>query len=145
VSSAASELGRGVGIDLGTKRIGIATSDVRGVMASPLLVLSRTGSRQQDHQRLRELVVEEEAAFVVVGVPVALNGKHELAAQAALDEIAELQGRLGVPVHTWDERMSSAIVHKQLAAQNVSSRRRRDQVDKHAAAVILQGWLDANR
>jgi putative holliday junction resolvase len=138
-------VGRVLGVDFGSKRIGIAVSDAGESLASPLTVLERSGNLVTDHRRIQALVDEEEAYRVIVGLPVNLNGQREQAALAVLEEIPELELRLAVPVETWDERMTTAAAHKNLQAQNVSSKKRRNQIDKHAAAVMLQGWLDAQR
>ena len=73
---------RALGLDLGTKRIGVATSDTSGLIASPLTVLERTGDRARDHRAIASLVVEEEATVVVVGLPVSLSGEIGPAAQS---------------------------------------------------------------
>lgn len=137
--------GRLLGIDFGSKRIGIATSDYTGVLASPLTVLDRTGDVARDHRRIAELVAEEEAVAVIVGLPLDLQGKSGIAAQHVLTETEQLATVLDVPVLTYDERLSSASANRQLADLGVSSKKRRSTVDKYAAAVILQGYLDAQR
>ncbi len=134
--------GRVLGVDLGSKRIGIAVSDARRTLASPLTVLDRTGSVAADHQRIAALADEEEVTLIVVGLPVTLDGHVAIAARAVKDEVAELEGTVSLPVETWDERMTTAAAHKSLAGQNLNSKQRRQQVDKWAAAEILQGWLD---
>jgi putative Holliday junction resolvase len=138
-------MGRLLGVDLGSKRIGIATSDSTGLLASPLTVLDRTGDRKRDHRRIADLVTEEEAVAVVVGLPVDLRGKNGIAAQHVLAETEQLATVLDVPVLTYDERMTTATAHKQLAESGVSSKKRRTTIDKYAAAVILQGYLDSQR
>jgi putative Holliday junction resolvase len=90
-------------------------------------------------------VVEEEAVAVVVGLPVDLSGKNGIAAQHVLAETEQLATVLDVPVLTYDERMTSATANRQLADLGVSSKKRRTTVDKYAAAVILQSYLDAQR
>ena len=132
-------------MDLGSKRIGIATSDATGLLASPLTVLDRSGDRKRDHKRIADLVVEEEAVAVVVGLPVDLSGKNGIAAQHVLAETEQLATVLDVPVLTYDERMTSATANRQLADLGVSSKKRRTTVDKYAAAIILQSYLDAQR
>lgn len=134
-----------MGVDLGSRRIGIAVSDAGESLASPLLVLERSGSTHKDHVRIARLVEEEEAVRVVVGLPVALSGEVSLAAEAVLTEVKDMESALSVPIETWDERFTTAAAHKNLQAQGVSSKKRRNQIDKFAAAVMLQGWLDAKR
>lgn len=137
--------GRVLGVDLGSKRIGVAVSDSGRSIASPLVVVQRSGSLAADHKALGRLVAEEEACLVVVGLPIDLQGRRAQAAEGVLAELAPMRAALTVPVVTWDERMTTAAAHKALAAQGVSTKKRREQIDKYAAAVMLQGWIDADR
>ena len=89
---------RALGIDLGSKRIGIAVSDRSGTIASPLTVLQRSGSVRRDHQAIAALVVEEEAELLVVGLPLNMNGTMGPAAKAAVTEAEALATVVGVPV-----------------------------------------------
>jgi putative holliday junction resolvase len=136
---------RVIGIDLGTKRIGIATSDRSGTLASPLVVLQRTGDRRRDHARIRDLVVEEEAERVVVGLPLSLDGSIGPAARAAVSEAEALASVVEVPVETFDERLTTVTAHQNLQVLDVRGPARRQVVDKVAAAVMLQAWLDGRR
>ena len=136
---------RALGLDLGSKRIGVAVSDRSGTLASPLTVLARTGSRRADHDRIAALVREEEAAIVVVGMPRSLSGAAGPAARAATAEIEALASVVGVPVETTDERFTTVTANRALAEAGVRGAARRQVVDKVAAAVILQAWLDARR
>jgi putative holliday junction resolvase len=136
---------RVIGIDLGTKRIGIATSDRSGTLASPLVVLQRTGDRRRDHARIRDLVVEEEAERVVVGLPLSLDGSIGPAARAAVSEAEALASVVEVPVETFDERLTTVTAHQNLQMLDVRGPARRQVVDKVAAAVMLQAWLDGRR
>lgn len=136
---------RSLGIDFGSKRIGIAVSDATGVLASPLLVVQRSGSVESDHKRILAIAAEEEAEVVVIGLPITLQGQRSIAAEAILDEVEKLRHVTELPIELWDERMTTAAAHKNLRAQNVNAKKRRDQVDKFAAAVMLQGWLDSRR
>jgi len=134
---------RALGIDLGSKRIGIAVSDRSGTIASPLLVLQRSGSRKQDHRRIAELVVEEEAEVVVVGLPLSMSGRIGPAAKGALTETAELATVVGVPVESFDERLTTVTADKAMMEAHMRAEARRRIVDKIAAAVMLQNWLDS--
>jgi putative Holliday junction resolvase len=134
---------RALGIDLGSKRIGVAISDRTGTIASPLLVLQRTGSLKQDHARIAALVVEEEAEFVVVGLPLNMNGSEGPAAKAAITEARQLATVVGVPVETFDERRTTVTADQAMMEANMRAQARRRIVDKIAAAVMLQTWLDA--
>jgi putative Holliday junction resolvase len=132
---------RAIGIDLGSKRIGVALSS--GTLATPYEVVARSGDRRRDHRRIAELADEAEADLVVVGVPLSLDGTVGRAAQRALDEVEQLAEVVGRPVETWDERLSTVTAERSLIAQDLRAPARRRVVDKVAAAVILQSWLDA--
>lgn len=134
---------RVLALDLGSKRIGVAVSDRSGTIASPLVVLARSRSRRHDHQRIVELVRAEEAELLVVGLPRSLSGDLGPAARAALAEAETLATVVGVPVETSDERMTTVVAERSLAERGVRGAAARQVVDKVAAAVILQGWLDA--
>ncbi len=132
---------RALGIDLGSKRIGVALS--ASTLATPYEVVQRSGDKTRDHRRIGELVDEAGATVVVVGLPLSLDGSVGPAAQRALDEIEVLAATLDVPVETWDERLSTVTAEQSLREQNLKGPARRKVVDMVAAAVILQGWLDA--
>ncbi len=134
---------RALGLDLGSKRIGVAIGDRTGTIASPLQVLQRSGSVRRDHQAIAELVVEEEADIVVVGLPLNMNGSSGPAARAAIDEAAALATVVGVPVVTFDERRTTVTADQAMIEANMRAQARRRIVDKIAAAVMLQNWLDA--
>lgn len=134
---------RALGLDLGTKRIGVAVSDRSGTIASPLTVLPRSRSQGEDHARIAELVRDEEAECVVVGLPLSLSGADGPAARAARAEAERLATVVGVPVETHDERLTTVTAERSLVAGGVRGPARRQLVDKVAAAVILQSWLDA--
>jgi putative Holliday junction resolvase len=134
---------RALGIDLGSKRIGVAVSDRSGTIASPLTVVIRSGDVARDHQRLRDLVVEEEAERVIVGLPLSLDGSMGPAARAAVAEAAAMASVVGVPVETFDERLTTVTAENALREQRMRAEARRRVVDKVAAAVMLQTWLDS--
>jgi putative Holliday junction resolvase len=134
---------RVLGLDLGTKRIGVATSDRSGALASPLVVLSRSGDRRRDHEAIRKLVEDEEAEAVVVGLPLSLDGSVGKAAEGAIAEAAEIASVVGVPVDTYDERLTTVTADRDLMALRMRAEARRRVVDKVAAAVMLQSWLDS--
>ncbi len=134
---------RALGLDLGSKRIGVAIGDRTGTIASPLSVLQRSGSTRRDHLAIAELVVDEEAEIVVVGLPLNMNGSSGPAARAAVDEAAALATVVGVPVVTFDERRTTVTADRAMMEANMRAQARRRIVDKIAAAVMLQNWLDA--
>jgi putative Holliday junction resolvase len=131
---------RALGVDLGTRRIGIALSDATGTLATPFAVLERGPDL---HRRIAAIVAEEEVAVVVVGLPRSMDGRDRAAAQRAQSEAAQLQTAVKIPVELHDERLSTVSAHAGLAASGRRSRERRGMVDAAAAAVILQSWLDS--
>ncbi len=133
---------RAVGIDLGDRRIGVALSDSDGTLALPYEVVQRSGDRQRDHRRLAALVAEAEAEVVVVGVPYSLDGSIGRTARRYLAETDELRATIGVPVETYDERLTTVTAERALREAQVPGPARRKVVDKVAAAVLLQAWLD---
>jgi putative Holliday junction resolvase len=136
---------RAIGLDLGTRRIGVALSDRAGTVATPHDVLTRSSDRERDHSRIAELVDEAGAEVVVVGLPLSLDGSVGPAARGVLDEADELRARVAVGVVTWDERLSTVEAQQRLRAAGVKGRRGRRVVDQVAATVILQSWLDAGQ
>jgi len=133
---------RVLGIDLGSKRIGIATSDRSGTIATPYTVLLRCGSMGGDHRNIAKMVVEEEAEAVIIGLPLNMDGSEGKAAQAARVEAARMATVVGVPVHVHDERLTTVEADRVLMEQKMNAQARRRVVDKVAAAVMLQSWLD---
>ena len=136
---------RALGLDLGAKRIGVAVSDSDGTVASPYEVITRSGNVDRDHQQIADLVAEVGAELVVVGLPYSLDGTVGPAASAALDELAELGRRLAVPVEAFDERLTTVTADRSLREMGVKGTARREVVDKVAAAVMLQSWLERRR
>jgi putative Holliday junction resolvase len=139
---------RVLGVDLGARRIGLALSDPLRVLAGPLTVLERTGDRAADHAAILRHAAESEASVIVVGLPLSLStGRPGPAARATLDEVAQLSRRATacdppVAVETYDERLTTVTAQRSLATGGVRARDRRSKVDKVAAAVMLQSWLD---
>ncbi|MEY3618101.1 MAG: hypothetical protein RL726_799 [Actinomycetota bacterium] len=133
---------RALGVDLGTKRIGLATSDLSGTIATPLSTLERSHSTRSDHASLARIVTDEEVEIVVIGLPIQMNGELGMAAEAAQREAALLGTVLDVPVILFDERMTTVAADRALKEANISASRRRRYVDRVAAAVMLQSWLD---
>jgi len=136
---------RALGIDLGSKRIGVALSDSAGTMATPFEVVTRSGSREADHRRIRALAEEAGAQCLVVGLPLSLDGSVGRAAQSALDEADELAAATGLPVEMWDERLTTVSADRDLLAMELKADARRRVVDKVAASIMLQAWLDHRR
>jgi putative Holliday junction resolvase len=136
---------RAIGLDLGTRRIGVAVSDSGGTLASPYEVVERGADRASDHATIARIVADLDAELVVVGLPLSLDGTIGPAAAAALAEVDELAAALDVPVETHDERLTTVTAEASLRDQGVKGRARRRVVDKVAATVMLQAWLDGRR
>lgn len=134
---------RALGLDLGTKRIGVAVSDSAGTVATPVEVLRRTGDRAAEHRAIADLVAEWEAEIVVVGLPYNMDGTLGPKARAHLTEADRLGDALDVPVVPYDERLTTVTAERSLMEQQLKADARRRVVDKVAAAVMLQSWLDA--
>ena len=133
---------RAVGVDLGSKRIGIAISDSDGTVATPYDVVHRSGDRDRDLRTIAGIVADVEAEIVVVGLPLSLDGSEGRAAQGARHEAGLLEDVVDVPVVLHDERLTTVTAERVLKEQNLNAQARRKVVDKVAAAVLLQAWLD---
>ena len=130
-----------IGVDLGTKTIGLAISDLEHRLASPLKTLSR-GQFSKDADALSAIFSEFEIAGVIFGLPLLLDGRDGPRAQSTRAFVRNLLTRTDLPMAFWDERFSTAVVTRALIANEVSRARRAQVVDKMAAAYILQGALD---
>jgi len=136
---------RALGIDLGSKRIGVALANSEGTLATPYEVVARSGDRTRDHQAIAALAEETGAVALVVGLPLSLDGRVGAAASSALAEADELAAATGLPVEMWDERLTTVSADRDLRALDMRAGARRRVVDKVAAAVMLQAWLDHRR
>jgi len=136
---------RCLGVDLGSKRIGIAVSDSNGTVATPIDVVHRSGDRVRDHRAIAALAEEWEVELIVVGLPLQLSGEAGTAARAALAEVEELRDVTGRPVETYDERLTTVTAQRSIIEMGLSAEARKRSVDKIAAAVMLQAWLDHRR
>jgi putative Holliday junction resolvase len=135
---------RVLGVDLGTKRIGLALSDTTRTIASPHTVLTRAAAVSDDHAAICKIVRDEGVDTVVVGLPLSLSGRSGPAARAARIEIDALARALvGIAeVRTHDERLTTVSAERALRAARVTKHDQRALVDKVAAAVMLQAFLD---
>jgi putative Holliday junction resolvase len=136
---------RCLGLDLGARRIGVAVSDPSGVVATPLTTIVRGAHAGDAHRAIADIVAEYAADCVVVGLPRALSGRVTDSTRVVLDEVANLRSALGVPVHTWDERLTTVQAQRSLRDMGIDARKGRDKVDAVAATIMLQSWLDAGR
>ena len=135
---------RVLAIDPGTVRIGLALSDPSGTIAQPLTVLRRR-SEAEDLQALTELVRQHDVEQIVVGLPRTMGGRLESAAQDAQtfgDRVGRATGR---PVAYWDERLTTVAAERYLIEQRKRRSKRRQEVDRMAATLMLQGYLDYQR
>jgi putative Holliday junction resolvase len=131
-------------IDLGDVRLGLALSDETGRVAQPYGVLKREG-RRLDLQRLARLAREIGVGRIVVGLPLRMDGTAGDQARRAQAFAERLRQITGLPVETWDERLSTAAATRSLLEANVGRTRRKGLVDQAAACLILQAYLDRRR
>lgn len=130
-----------LGLDVGSVRVGVALSDPLGVTAQPLEVIDR---RQKDPwERIAELVEEHGVERVVVGRPLRLGGEEGPAVAAVNEFIEKLSSSVQVPIDTWDERLTTAQAERIMIEGGVRRKKRRQSIDRVAAALILQSYLDA--
>jgi putative Holliday junction resolvase len=133
---------RAVGIDFGSKRVGVAVCDATGTIASPHSVIQRSRSHAEDHRKIAAVVDEYEAVVVVVGHPISLDGRSGPAARLVEAEVEELRTTLEVPVELYDERFTTVTADRSMLERNMKADARRKVVDQVAAAVLLQSWLE---
>ena len=129
-------------LDLGEKRIGVALSDALGLTAQGLTVLSRQ-NLQQDLEQVMALAKKHEVQEIVIGLPRHMDGRLGEKAEEVLRWAKELEERLSLPVHTVDERLTTIQAERVLLEADVSRRKRRQVIDKMAAGLILQSFLDS--
>lgn len=140
--------GRRLGIDVGSVRIGVASSDPDGILATPVETVARANAKRDDSdvRRIVDLVAEYEAVEVVVGLPRTLRGEDGKATALVRGFARVLQRRLDpIPVVFADERFSTVVAQHSLRGSGVRARDQRDVIDQAAAVAILQAWLDARR
>ena len=134
---------RALGVDLGEKRIGVALSDPTRTIASPHSVIKRSGNADVDRRAVLSIAREEGATQLVVGLPLTLTGARRAAARAALAEVeAVKQLAPDLFIEAFDERLTTAIAQRSLLEGDVRRKDRKQIIDKVAAAVMLQSWLD---
>ncbi len=133
-----------LGLDVGSKRIGVAGCDGTGLIATGLTTIERT-SFDRDVAQLRELVEQRQVHVLVVGLPYALDGTLGSQARTVKKFALRLAAALQLPVEYVDERLTSFEAEEQLKAENRSPSRNKGLIDRKAAAIILQQWLDDRR
>ena len=128
-------------LDVGSRTIGIACSDALLMTAQGIDTIRRT-SLEKDFNRLQELIAEYEVHELVVGMPKNMNGTKGERAEKTEEFVEKMKEVIDLPVSYWDERLSTVMAERQLIAADVSRKKRKSVIDKMAAVVILQGYLD---
>lgn len=132
-----------LGLDYGEARIGVSVSDALGMLASPLDTICEK-DRNEQLKKTAAVAKEHNVEKIVVGYPKHMDGTVGHRAQYTEEFARDLSQMLGVPYVMWDERLSSTEAHRILESGGVSGKKRKTKVDKIAAVIILQGYLDAN-
>lgn len=136
---------RSMGLDIGTRTIGVATSDLLGMIAGGVETIRRT-TEERDFERIGELIKEHEVDTVVLGYPKNMNGTIGERAQVSEAFAEELKKRFeGIKVVLWDERLSTVAAENVLIDADLKRKKRRKIIDMMAAVVILQNYLDSRR
>jgi putative holliday junction resolvase len=133
--------GRILGLDVGSRRIGIAVSDPLGITAQGLDTLQRRNKRQ-DLAALEKIIRDYAVREIVVGLPLRMSGAEGTQSDKMQMFADELRKRFRLPVHLWDERLSSAEANRLLRETELSIEKRAKAVDRMAAVLILQGWME---
>jgi putative holliday junction resolvase len=129
-------------LDHGTRRIGVAVSDEMQMIASPLEFIPAE-PMDKVVARVQDLIREKEVSLILVGMPRNMDGTFGPAAEKVNEFIAALQPHVTTPIKTWDERLTSVMANRALLQGNVRRADRKQKVDKMAAAILLQSYLDA--
>ncbi|MGK7877977.1 MAG: Holliday junction resolvase RuvX [Xenococcaceae cyanobacterium] len=133
-----------LGLDVGKKRVGVAGCDGTGLIATGLTTIERT-SFKKDIEQLKRLVEEREVQVLVVGLPYSMDGTLGFQAQQVQKFAKRVSAALNLPIEYVDERLTSLEAEEQLKAQKRFSSRNKGLIDRQAAAIILQQWLDLRR
>jgi len=136
--------GRVLGLDVGSRRIGIAVSDPLGITAQGLETLQRRNKRH-DLAALERVIREYTVREIVVGLPLRMSGAEGTQSEKMQVFSEELRKRFRLPVHLWDERLTSAEANRLLRETELSIEKRAKAVDRMAAVLILQGWMEGKR
>ncbi|MBZ5652585.1 MAG: Holliday junction resolvase RuvX [Acidobacteriia bacterium] len=131
-----------MGLDVGSRRIGLAISDPLGITAQGLNTLQRQNKRS-DFAQLEQVIRDYQVAEIVIGLPLRMTGAEGMQAEKMQSFAEKIRRRFRLPVHLWDERLSSAQANRLLRETDMSIKRRGQVVDQMAAVLILQSWMDA--
>jgi len=129
-------------LDLGKVRIGIAISDIMGIIASGYQTFERTGDEQKDMQNLAQLAKEKECATIVIGLPLNMDGSIGPSALASQEFGKKLKAYTDITIAYWDERLSTVSAERALLSADMRRDKRKKIIDKVAASIILQSYLD---
>lgn len=129
-------------MDVGSRRIGLAISDLLGITAQGLDTIHRQNKRV-DFAQLERVIREHDVAEIVMGLPLRMSGAEGIQAEKMQAFAEEIRRRFKLPVHLWDERLTSAQANRLLRETEMSIKRRGAVVDQMAAVLILQSWMDA--
>ena len=143
VCSEKSKRQRVLGLDVGARRIGLAVTDPLGITAQGLETLERK-NKKQDFAYLNRVLREYDVKEIVVGLPLRMSGQEGTQSEKIRIFAAELEKKFGLPVHLWDERLTSAEANRFLRESELSIEKRAKAVDRMAAVLILQGWMERN-
>ncbi|MDD4879751.1 MAG: Holliday junction resolvase RuvX [Candidatus Omnitrophica bacterium] len=132
---------RVLALDAGEKRIGVAVSDPLGITAQGVTVITRKDP-ETDLKEIGKIVAEYKAESVVVGMPINMDGTKGKSAEKVNEFVETLKGRLSIPVYTYDERLSTKESEKFLISADVSRKKRKSVIDKMAAQLILESYLE---
>jgi len=138
------KIGALIGLDLGTKTIGVAISDGTQMIASPVETIARKKFKL-DAERLLELIADNHVVGIVLGLPKNMDGTEGPRCQSTRAFAKNMETLTEVPITFWDERLSTAAVERTLIDADASRKRRGEVIDKMAATYILQGYLDSRR
>ncbi len=133
-----------MGIDFGDRKIGIAVSDLLGWTAQGVETIVRQPGLEKDLDKIKAIAQKYEVEKIVVGLPRNMNGTIGPQGEKALAFAEKVRYHLELPVETWDERLTTAAAERLLISADVRRAKRRQVIDKMAAAIILQGYLDAH-
>ena len=132
---------RVLALDAGEKRIGVAVSDPLGIIALGVTVITRKDP-ETDLKEIEKIIGEYKAESVVVGMPINMDGTKGRSAEKVNEFVETLKGRLSIPVYTYDERLSTKESEKFLISADVSRKKRKSVIDKMAAQLILESYLE---
>ncbi|MBI5180284.1 MAG: Holliday junction resolvase RuvX [Nitrospirae bacterium] len=133
-----------LGLDVGDKRIGIAVSDELCMCAHGVRTIERKGIKE-DIRQIKEICEEYGVEEIIAGLPINMDGTSGFRVQKVQDFVSLLKEQVSIPVNTWDERLSTVAAERNLIDADMSRKKRKTVIDKIAATIILQGYLDSRQ